>query len=345
MQQQKIILFHPGNIGDIVLVTPVVEVLQKIGSEIFFVGKPSSVELLSEDHRIAGMFTVRPSWGSVDHKRDGLVSLFLLVLKLRDLCADISLNFGSHPIPNLLLCASRIRHRYSLNEGRFNLLAGNLVTADESAARRHKSEQFFSLIRKVYCDEKVMPQPRLIISKETRRRAAKLLGEHSTDEAKPVIAIHPGSNVAYKNLPVEEFIILIRRMRETLQAVIVLLGQGPSDVKAVRQIHSALHGDCIDLSGRLKLPLLAGVLELCDLFIGNDSGPSHIAAAACGRVVTIFRCTDSAVWRPYGAPERCRVFDLRDRGVSAGDPWPPKNVDAIREELFQICMSVLEKRH
>jgi ADP-heptose:LPS heptosyltransferase len=50
----------------------------------------------------------------------------------------------------------------------------------------------------------------------------------------------------------------------------------------------------------LPLPLLAALLESCALFVGNDSGVSHLAAAVGTPVICLFGPSDHAIWAPRG---------------------------------------------
>jgi heptosyltransferase I len=56
----------------------------------------------------------------------------------------------------------------------------------------------------------------------------------------------------------------------------------------------------LDLCGRTRLPQLAALAQESDLFISNDTGPLHLAAAAGARVVGIYTCTSPELTGPYG---------------------------------------------
>jgi heptosyltransferase III len=61
---------------------------------------------------------------------------------------------------------------------------------------------------------------------------------------------------------------------------------------------------------------LLGELLECERFIGNDSGPGHLAAAVGVATFTLFGPTDPAVWGPVGP----RVFSLRHEPLEALEP-------------------------
>jgi heptosyltransferase-2 len=84
------------------------------------------------------------------------------------------------------------------------------------------------------------------------------------------------------------------------------------------------------LAGRASLRVTAAVLELADLFIGNDAGPMHLAAAVGTPTVAIFGLSNAAAWGPYTGnhPERRAIVVRQDlpcmpcfyRGHSLGRP-------------------------
>jgi heptosyltransferase-3 len=123
--------------------------------------------------------------------------------------------------------------------------------------------------------------------------------------------IHPFSGSARKNWPLERFRALAARLEELLP---VLWTAGPSE-----RLEEAIRFD--------NLYELACWLGSARLFIGNDSGISHLAAAAGTPVVAIFGPTDPAVWAPRGA----RVEVVRHEPLSELD------VDAVWQAVEKLC--------
>jgi heptosyltransferase-2 len=79
----------------------------------------------------------------------------------------------------------------------------------------------------------------------------------------------------------------------------VLGGPDESEI-AGRLCELADLGDrIVNLVGRTSIKESAALLDQCDLFVGNDSGPMHIAAAVGTPVVAVFGPSNIAAWRPY----------------------------------------------
>jgi ADP-heptose:LPS heptosyltransferase len=118
--------------------------------------------------------------------------------------------------------------------------------------------------------------------------------------------IHPGSGSPRKNWI--GFTAVVRWWQRRARSPVVLL-RGPAEVER------SANPDCganIMLEG-LTLPQVAAVLRRARLYVGNDSGISHLAAAVGARGVALFGPTDPAMWAPRGphlqtlhAREPCR---------------------------------------
>jgi ADP-heptose:LPS heptosyltransferase len=119
---------------------------------------------------------------------------------------------------------------------------------------------------------------------------------------RPIIVLAPTANWAPKVWPADRFAALFRTLVESLlpgaQAVI-LGGPGSAERAMAAPLLAALPG-AIDLVGAVSLPEAAAVLQQAALFIGNDSGLMHLAAAAGAPTIGLFGPTDAATYRPAG---------------------------------------------
>jgi ADP-heptose:LPS heptosyltransferase len=106
----------------------------------------------------------------------------------------------------------------------------------------------------------------------------------SSDHA--FIAFGIGAREAKRIWPAANFTELAVWLTENYGAHIVLIGSGP-DVSLGQEIERNASHKLINLVGTATLRQTAAVLKRCDLFVGNDSGPMHIAAAMQTPVVEI----------------------------------------------------------
>jgi heptosyltransferase-2 len=107
------------------------------------------------------------------------------------------------------------------------------------------------------------------------------------------LLILPGSGSAQKNWPAGNFAVLAERIHSVDRALVVL---GPAEPS----LAPVFHARALPVASDIELGELAGIARLARCFVGNDSGVSHLAAAAGARGIVIFGPTDPERWRPLG---------------------------------------------
>ena len=119
---------------------------------------------------------------------------------------------------------------------------------------------------------------------------------------KPVIAMHIGAGNITKTWPAEYFSALIDLLTERNGVNVMLVG-GPDDHAASEALlETLLHPDAVrSVAGQVPLNALPRLLSACCLYIGNDSGPKHIAAALGLPAIGIHSgVVDAVEWGPVG---------------------------------------------
>lgn len=113
------------------------------------------------------------------------------------------------------------------------------------------------------------------------------------------IVIHVGAGYPSKRWPVSNFLALAKRIREKGLGVPIFVG-GENEKHLVQSFSLDLQRGFLDLVGKTTLAELLYLLSLSDLFIGDDSGPAHLAAALKKKLVVVFSGTnDPAKWAPW----------------------------------------------
>jgi ADP-heptose:LPS heptosyltransferase len=142
---------------------------------------------------------------------------------------------------------------------------------------------------------------RIFPSIEDREFAREFLASLS----QPIIAIHPGSGSPKKNWPLENWLGLFSPSSRfaDLQGLVVISGE--ADEAQTDQLEREWKNRDVRLARNLPLPCLAAVVER-SIFIGHDSGISHLAAAAGANCILLFGTTDPDVWAPKN--ENVRVL-------------------------------------
>jgi heptosyltransferase I len=119
--------------------------------------------------------------------------------------------------------------------------------------------------------------------------------------ARPSLAINVGARWLTKRWPPRQFAKVARRAVQERGAGLVLVG-APEDRQLVDDLKDALGPIfALDLCGKTSLPQLAAVASEVNVFLSNDTGPLHLAAATGTKVVGVYTCTSPARTGPYGS--------------------------------------------
>ena len=159
---------------------------------------------------------------------------------------------------------------------------------------------------------------RIFLSTEDREFAREFLAPAPPS----IIAIHPGSGGHEKNWPLENWIGLFSPDSRFANLEHLVVISGEADKARTDQLEQEWKKRDVRFAKNLLLPRLAAVLERA-IFIGHDSGISHLAAAADANCILLYGPTDPDVWAPTNdnvqilrAPNG-RLDDLRIEQVEA----------------------------
>src|SRR5262245_16996342 len=168
------------------------------------------------------------------------------------------------------------------------------------------------------------PYPEIHCTEEDLQFARHLV---TNDQQRPVAVIHPSASGKRKQWPLANFAELAVRLAAQ-RGMKIFLAEGPDDALLYKEIAGYLAVPYAkDDLVRLKvtnLRQLSAVLSLCSLYIGNDSGITHLAAASGTPTLVIFTVTDPKVWAPRGREVRVCVNPTVDEAWAAlSQPFEP----------------------
>jgi heptosyltransferase-2 len=104
-----------------------------------------------------------------------------------------------------------------------------------------------------------------------------------------LVALAPGAAEANKIWPMSRFSEVGRWVQREYGASLVVVG-GASESAMVHALVEELKPAAVSVAGKLTLRQTVALLRRCMFFVGNDSGPMHLAAAAGIPVVAVYRC-------------------------------------------------------
>jgi len=271
---KKILIFSFSFIGDAVLSTAVIQPLRAHfpNAHITFLVGPSAFDLLTNDTQLDATFVY-------DNQREhtGLNGRIKLIKTLRREKFDLVVNL-----------------RDSFTARCIGAEHWGLVRGDRE---RHAVNRYLEVLSKRGVDT-TDAQPHLQLTETEQATAHNFLAEAGVTSDRLLIGIHPGGNWKYKLWSAEKYTQLGTALSKQKNAAILLFA-GPNERKLQTQV-----ADMMDISPILvetkNLREVAALIAACDVYIGNDTGPMHIAAAVRTPVLALFGSTNHIRSGPYG---------------------------------------------
>lgn len=277
---RNILVFSFSRIGDVVLSTAVIPPLQRAfpSARISFLVGSKSWEILWGDIRISELI-IYDSKGV--HK--GLAGKLKLLRKLRVKKFDLVVDLRDSLLSRLI---GTRRWGLPLME-RFN----------PEYRQLHAVDRYLDVLQ-INGIKDILSLPEIQILPYEKEQAKEFLLQRDIKEKDLLIAIHPGGSWKYKLWPVKKFAELGDIIAKKYEAKILVF-TGPDEIELQDQMSKMMNSKPIFIKD-IGLRQLAAIIQRCQLYIGNDTGPMHIAAAVGTRVISIFGSTDAKRSGPYG---------------------------------------------
>ena len=230
--------------------------------------------------------------------------LFRVVRELRhhrfDMTIDITDSKTSRFVSGLVNAPIRLGYHPSERRLRwYERQPANVRMKPFAYGERHHLNRYLSPLEVLGVDLRVRaPAIRPLPFEVTRALA--LLSRHRLVPGR-FIAVHAGASFPGRRWQPERFAAAIDRIAARTGLGVVLVG-GPDEAEATDRILDVAKTPVVNLAGALALETLLALLKEARLFIGNESGPMHMAAAAGTPVVGLFGLTNPARWGPVGVP-------------------------------------------
>ncbi|MCX8043301.1 MAG: glycosyltransferase family 9 protein [Desulfobacterota bacterium] len=303
--QEQLLIVHQGAIGDVILSLPALHTIKSAFPHHFCeaLGHPDILTLLINRFYLNAVVSVHRAMFARLYTNDSLVDPELKAYFSR---FDYVFLFGG-------TAHTAVAHTIS------TITAARVVRIDPfptSEPRHVVDYQLEQLQQLGFSPSTTVPV--LFPTDEDMKKAVQFLASYNLSSAHgPIIAMHPGSGSPRKNWPAEHVIVFLRHIIQRITCTILLI-EGPADDHICRRIEHACAGMRLCTVRHLDLSLLAAILKHCTLYIGNDSGITHIAAALGVPTIALFGPTNPQIWAPRGSA----VCVLHHRADHEGWKWP-----------------------
>jgi heptosyltransferase-2 len=325
-EYKKILIIQTAFIGDVVLATPLIQSLSKgfPEAELHMITTPKGREALNGDPCLANIIPY-----DKNGQQKGIFHFLKIVEELRRMHFDLAV--VPHPSfrSSLLAFLCGIPYRIGFDRNAASFLFTSKIGYQ---LKLHEAKRNLELAYSLGAPEEDYPL-KIHISGKNREFSRDFISRNGVLPIDSLIGINPCSVWPTKRWIPERFAQVGDALSNEFKAKIILVG-GHEDGWLVEKIALFMKTRPILAAGRLSLKHLAGVMERCQLFITNDSGPLHLAMAMKTPTVAIFGPTTTDLgFGPYG--ESFRVVEkaglnCRPCGKHGGQRCPLKSFACMK---------------
>ena len=280
-----------GGIGNLVLLTPALRAFEALYPEV-------RLHFILPDNGARQVVECHPRIGAIIETATSNWSLPLLIKRLRRIRPDIVIAVnGTNPLKCGiigLLCGAPLRLGESFRAGK---LLYNITVPFDSTL--HESAANMRLIRRL-SPEIETPGPMVWTSFDDRSAAKRFIAENGLDCRWVGLHLGSGPVMSYKRWPTERFIEVARALVQRFACRVVIFG-GSDEAPMAKDAAGKIGEAAIIAAGHLTIRQSFEVMKRSALFVSNDSGPMHLAAAAGAPVIALFGPTLDYKTSPLGA--------------------------------------------
>ena len=320
---KKILVLTPSWVGDAVMSLPSVKRLSEIcpSSQIDILCKPFVKDVFINNPLIKNIFEINSN-----HWKN----------KVREQAYDSTILLPNSFRSALILNQLNIKNRIGYPSEFRRFLLTQPIKLKKDLKQKHHAYYYMNLIDGNYNEK---PVAEIHVSDEEKKAAQKMLEKKDIPKGKWIVGIVPGAqNSRAKQWFPERFALLSDILTKTYKAKIVIFGN-KAERKLAENVADLMEADSINFAGETTLRETIGLMSLCSIFVSNDTGGMHLAAA-CGKpVVALFGPTEDWNTSPLGEnhliirqPVPCSPCMLRDCPIDHRC-FRLLTVDRVRREM------------
>ncbi|MGC2236590.1 MAG: glycosyltransferase family 9 protein [Pyrinomonadaceae bacterium] len=341
---KRVLVVRLRSIGDTVLTTPSLIALRR-----FLPG--AQIDVLLEDW----VAPVLEGFDAVDNvltfSRKSKTSRIEVMLKLRRNKYDVVFNLHGGTTSTFFVRAAGAKHRFGFSHYRYSFLYNHLLSSSKDfwqTEKIHSAEQHLALLGFAGVPVEDKPKSRLVVTEKALNSIESKLAESKIQNLKSKIAlIHPVAAFDTKQWATENFARVAEFLYEKGFSIIAIATRKEREVLEKLKQNSRVP---IAVFDDLTLPEITALASKAKLFVGNDSGIAHIAAAVETPSVVIFGSSNITHWRPWtNAPNEIVYEKLHCQPCAGhfckefGEPRCIMNVkiETVIESILKVLQKIL----
>jgi heptosyltransferase-2 len=296
MKVRKILVFGPNWIGDTVMSTPMIKALKHahLEADIFMAAKSYVASLWETNPCITALWVVE-----ADSMPRRILGYWRLVRKIRRNQFDLVIILPHYFIYALVCFLAGIKCRIGYDVTHRGKLLTHPLEYTMELRKKHMVDNYLDIVKSIGVGGQDK-QLYLNTTPDDDRNAEETLRSYAIKPEALLIGMAPGAIYGKaKRWPKEKYAELADSIIEKHQAQ-VLIFSGPSERALALEIREAMTKDPVIIEPRPNLRHIAALIKKCSIFVSNDSGLMHIAAAVKTPIVAIFGSTSPDWTKPYG---------------------------------------------
>ncbi|MBU0988307.1 MAG: lipopolysaccharide heptosyltransferase II [Proteobacteria bacterium] len=297
---KRLLIRSTNWIGDAVMTTPAVRSVRHNFpcAHISILVKPWVRPVFENSAHVDSVLTYD---GAGEHK--GFGGKFRLAKALRKYRFDAVILLQNAFEAALITFLAGIPVRIGYNTDGRRLLLTHPIRCRPEFKNAHQTGYYLNIIKGAGL-ERGEPELYLVTSSQQRARARELLFAHGVTEESRLVGINPSATYGpAKQWPLARYAGLADKIQKYAGCRILVFG-GPEDRELGRRMSRMMQRPPVDLAGKTELGEAMALIEQCSLFVTNDSGLMHVAAALNVPVVAVFGSTNAKTTGPFGSASR-----------------------------------------
>jgi len=334
----EILIIRLRSLGDLVLETPAIAALHSWRPDL-------RINVLVEP-RFAAVFEGNPAIAGLIFSRGlGATSLDLLHRKF-----PIAFNQHGGPRSAMLTGASGSPLRVGWAGYQYSFLYNVTVPDTQEfygAPAVHTVEHRISQFYFAGLPRGPIPPARVFSQPDAIATVARKLTEKGIAAGAPYAVLQPGARLPAMRWPVAKFAEIARWLREK-HGIACVVNLGARDDEIATEVRGEMGNCAVVLDSQLDIRELIALVAASRIFVGNDSGPAHLAAGLQRPCVAIFSVTDPVQWQPWQTEHRIVqtgatfAHPRGDKAVVVSNPRPITSISV--DEVRQKCAELLGEK-
>jgi heptosyltransferase III len=276
----SVLVIHPGGLGDVLLSLPAIGAIRRRypAHQLILLSRPDMAQLLQ-------MCGVVDGWRGLDS--GDLASLMAGVGCLEPAFRRL--------LESCVMAVAWLRDSDGSLRTTLRNLGVSRIAVGAPRGGGHQSQRFLETLGEFASS--LEPLPPLVLPTSLKESAERYLRQQGIERLQGYVACHPGSGSVHKCVRPEIIACVIEMLSK--QGFSPLIISGPADAVVTARLRHCLKAPMAVMEDQ-PLPMVAGMLALAKLYVGHDSGVTHLAAALGIPTVAIFGPTDPEQWKPLG---------------------------------------------